>query len=285
MLDHSYTKTKIHMRKLTLLLIAVALFAFQAIAQRTVTGKVTDEKGLPLANVSVLVRGTTVGTITKNDGTYALTVPANARALVFSAVDMSPVEMAIGTGNEVNATLKAEDKTIAEVVVTALGIKKDKKTLGYGVTQLTAQELTQAHTTNITNALAGKIPGVRVSGSGGSFAGSSIIIRGFTTFTGSNQPLFVVDGVPIDNGGGGIALQTGVTRSNRAIDLNQEDIESITVLKGPSASVLYGSRASNGVILITTKKGKAGTRNAITYSTYYQMETVNRFPDYQNEYA
>ncbi|HYC39945.1 MAG TPA: SusC/RagA family TonB-linked outer membrane protein [Chitinophagaceae bacterium] len=273
------------MRKLTLLLTAVVFFALQALAQRTVTGKVTDEKGNPLANVSVLVRGTTVGTITRSDGTYTLTVPANARALVFSAVDMSPVEIAIGESAEVNATLKAEDRTMSEVVVTALGIRKDKKTLGYSLTQLSATELTQAHTTNITNALSGKIPGVRVQGSGGSFSGSSIIIRGFTTFTGSNQPLFVVDGVPIDNSGGGNALQTGPTNSNRAIDLNQEDIESITVLKGAAAAVLYGSRASNGVILITTKKGKSGAKSAITYSTSYQVETVNRFPEYQNEYA
>src|SRR5678809_219791 len=114
-------------------------------------------------------------------------------------------------------------------------------------------------TTNITNALAGKIAGVRVSGSGGSFAGSSIIIRGYNTFTGSNQPLFVIDGVPVDNGGGGNALQTGPNNSNRAIDINQDDIETISVLKGPSAAALYGSRAANGVILITTKSGKAQT--------------------------
>ena len=263
----------------------VVFFAGQALAQRTVTGKVTDEKGNPLGNVSVLVRGTTTGTTTKADGTYSLDIPANAKALVFSSVDMSPVELAVGTGGQVNATLKAEDKTMSEVVVTAFGIKKDKKTLGYGVTQVSAEELTRSHTTNITNSLAAKVPGVRVNGSGGSFTSSSILIRGFTTFTGSNQPLFVVDGIPIDNSGGGSPLQNGPSTSSRAIDINQEDIESMSVLKGASAAVLYGSRAANGVILITTKKGKAGTKNSIQFSSTYQVESVNRTPDYQNEYA
>src|SRR5258705_4522543 len=265
------------MRKLFLLLWGVVFFAAQAMAQRTISGKVTNDKGTPLQNVSVMVRGTTTGTITKADGTYSLTVPANAKALVFSAVDMSPVEMAIGASAVIDATLKNEDRTMSEVVVTAFGIKKDKKTLGYGVTQLSGTELTQAHTTNVSNALASKVPGVRISGAGGPFTGSSILIRGFTTFTGFNQPLFWVDGISIDNSGGGFALQNGVPRSNRAIDLNQDDIESISVLKGASAAVLYGSRAANGVILITTKKGKLGQKNSIQYSTNYQIESVNRF--------
>ena len=157
------------MRKLFLLLWGIVFFASQALAQRIVSGKVTDDKGKPLSNVSVLVRGTTIGTTTKDDGTYSLTVPPDAKALVFSSVDMSPIEKAIGTASKVDATLKNEDKTMSEVVVTAMGIKKDKKTLGYGVTQLNAEELTRSHTTNVTNALAGKVAGVRVSGSGGAF--------------------------------------------------------------------------------------------------------------------
>lgn len=273
------------MRKLFLLLWGVVLFASQALAQRTVSGKVTDEKGAPLQNVSVMVRGTTTGTVTKADGTYSLTVPANAKALVFSAVDMSPVEAAIGASSTIDAILKAEDKTMSEVVVTAFGIKKTKKDLGYGVSQLGNTELTQSHTTNLTNALASKIPGVRISGSGGSFSGSSVLIRGFTTFSGSNQPLYVVDGVPIDGGGGGTPLQNGPVTSPRTIDINQDDIESISVLKGAAAAVLYGSRASNGVILITMKKGKIGQKTSIQYSTNYQIESVNRFPSFQNEYA
>ena len=273
------------MRKLFLLLMGVVFIATQAMAQRTVTGVVSDEKGNPVAKASVVVRGTTVGTTTKDDGTYSLVVPANAKALVFSAVDMSPVEVAIGNNSAINATLKNEDKSMTEVVVTAFGIKKDKKTLGYGVSQINSAELNRARTPNITNAIGSKIAGIRVQGSGGSFTGSSIIIRGYTTFTGSNQPLFVVDGIPIDNSGGGSPLQNGPSVSNRALDLNQDDIESISVLKGPSAAVLYGSRASNGVILVTTKKGKAGQKTAVEFSSNYSIETVNRMPNYQNDYA
>lgn len=273
------------MRKLFLLLMGVVFIATQAMAQRTVTGVVSDEKGNPVAKASVVVKGTSVGTTTKDDGTFSLVVPANAKALVFSAVDMSPVEVAIGNNSSINATLKTEDKSMTEVVVTAFGIKKDKKTLGYGVSQINSAELNRARTPNITNAIGSKIAGIRVQGSGGSFTGSSIIIRGYTTFTGSNQPLFVVDGIPIDNGGGGTPLQNGPSTSNRGIDLNQDDIESISVLKGPSAAVLYGSRASNGVILITTKKGKAGQKTAIEFSSNYSIETVNRLPNYQNDYA
>jgi TonB-linked SusC/RagA family outer membrane protein len=280
------------MRKLLALLTAFLLFAGQLLAQKTITGTVTDDKGSPVPNASVIVKGTNTGTVTKSDGTYSLTVPDNATALVFSSVDMISQEITIGTQTVINTSLKMDDMTMTEVVVTALGIKKDKKTLGYGVTQLSGAELTQGHTTNITNALAGKIPGVRVSGSGGSFTGSSILIRGYTTFTGSNQPLFVVDGIPIDNsvsgataGSSNTPLQNGPSTSNRAIDINQEDIESISVLKGPSAAVLYGSRASNGVILITTKKGKTGQKSSIQFSSNYQIETVNRMPEYQNNYA
>jgi len=249
------------MRKLLLLVMAILLYMGNLMAQKTITGKVTDDKGNPLANASVIVKGTTIGTVTKDDGTYSLNVPAGTKALLISTIDMSAVEKQIGSGSVLDIVLSQQDKVMSEVVVTAFGIKKDKKTLGYGVSQLNNAELTQGHTTNITNALAAKIPGVRVSGSGGSFTGSGILIRGYTTFTGSNQPLFVVDGIPIDNSGGGSPLQNGPSVSNRAIDLNQEDIESISVLKGPSAAVLYGSRASNGVIVITTKKGKASQKN------------------------
>lgn len=273
------------MRKLFLLLFGVVFFAVQAMAQRTITGKVTDDKGLPVANASVVVKGTTAGTTTKPDGTYSLTVPANGKALIFSAVDMTTVEVAVGTNSVIDTKLISEEKSLSEVVVTAMGIKKDKKTLGFSLTQLSGTELTKSHQTNITNALAAKVPGVRVQGSGGAFTGSSIVIRGYTTMTGSNQPLFVIDGIPVDNGGGGSPLQNGPSVSNRLIDINPDDIESMSVLKGPSASVLYGSRGSNGIILITTKKGKAGKKAAISFSTNYALESVNRFPEYQNEYA
>jgi TonB-dependent SusC/RagA subfamily outer membrane receptor len=275
------------MRKLLLLLTGVVFFATQALAQqRTITGKVTDDKGSGVADASVVVKGTTLGTTTKADGTYSIAVPATATTLVFSAVGMPSMEVAIGKNTVVNASLKSEEKALSEVVVTSLGIRRDKKSLVYNPSVLKGEELNAAHTTNVTNALAGgKVPGLRVQGSGGSFTGSSIIIRGFTTLTGSNQPLFVIDGIPVDNSGGGSPLQNGPSVSNRLIDINPDDIESMTVLKGGSATVLYGSRGANGIILITTKKGKSGSKNSIQYSTTYAIDNVNRTPDYQNEYA
>lgn len=275
------------MRKLLCMTLVMLLaVSGQIMAQtRTITGKITDASGAAVPNATVLVKGSSVGTSTAADGTFSLSIPPTAKMLVISSVGMTTMEVNIGNRGVFTITLSNAEKGLTEVVVTALGIKKDKKTLGYGVTNLKADEVTTAHTTNVTNALEGKIPGVRISGSGGSFTGSSIIIRGFTTFTGSNQPLFVVDGVPIDNGGGNSPLQTGPTVSNRGIDLNQEDIDNISVLKGPSAAALYGSRAAAGAILITTKKGRQGQRGTIEAYTSYGAEKVNRFPDYQNQYA
>ncbi len=220
------------MRKMLMLMLGVIALCTHLLAQnRTVTGRVIDSQGNGLPNVSIQVRGTSQGTVSAADGSYSLNVPANA-TLVFSSVNMTPQEMSIGTQTTINVSLAAGNTSLQEVVVTSFGIRRDRRTLGYSVTQLNTEQVTQTHTTNITNALSGKIPGVRISGSGGSFSGSSIIIRGYNTFTGNNQPLFVVDGIAIDNSGGGIALQTGPVNSNRAIDINQEDIETISVLKG-----------------------------------------------------
>ncbi len=266
------------------ILITLFYFATAAFSQRIVKGTVTDNKGEPLIGAGVLAKGTNAGTVTGIDGTYTLNVPANTTELTFTYTGFSSKDVAIGNLEVVDVSME-EGVLLQEVVTTAFGIKKDKSNLGYAVSQLPAEQLTTAHTTNITNALAAKIPGIRVSGSGGSFSSSSITIRGFTSFTGSNQPLFVVDGITIDNSGGGNALQTGVTNSGRAIDINQEDIESISVLKGAAATSLYGSRAANGVILITTKSGKAKDKQSITYTVSYANQEVNKLPDYQNTYG
>jgi len=225
-----------------------------------------------------------VGTITDIDGNYKLQIPASVATLVFSYTGYETKEIIIGTDNVLNVTL-AEGNILEEVVVTALGIKRDKSNLGYSVGQINSEELVLGRTTNVTNALVGKVAGIRVSGSGGSFTGSGVIVRGFTTFLGSNQPLYVVDGIPIDNSGGGTALQSGSSQSNRAIDLNQDDIENISVLKGAGATTLYGSRGASGVILITTKKGKKNQKNSITYTANYATQEVNRTPDYQNTFG
>jgi TonB-linked SusC/RagA family outer membrane protein len=274
------------MRKLLLLLLGVVFFAAQAMAQRTITGKVTDEKGQPVVKASVVVKGTTAGTTTNDEGLYSISVPANAKTLVFTAVDMGRVEVSLGAESIINPVLRAEERVMSEVVVTALGIEKTRKALGYSASTLKNDDLTTARTTNIANSLAGKVAGVRVSGSNGAIgSGTAIFIRGFNTIQGSNQPLFVVDGIPIDNGGGGNALQTGVSNSNRAIDLNQDDIESLTVLKGPAAAVLYGSRAASGAIIITTKKGRLRQKNNIQFTSSVSLSNVNRLPDYQTEYG
>jgi TonB-linked SusC/RagA family outer membrane protein len=273
------------MKKILLLLMSITTLNV-AFAQRNLTGTVTAANGEPIVGASVIVKNNiSKGAVADLDGKYTLTdVAADAKILVFSSVGYATKEIEIGASNVIDATLE-EGSALSEVVVTAFGIKKDRSNLGYGVSQVTAQELTQAHTTNLTNALAAKVPGVRLSGSGGSFSSSSIIVRGFTSFTGSNQPLFVIDGVSVDNSGGGTALQTGVTNSSRAIDLNQEDIESISVLKGAAATALYGSRAANGVVLVTTKSGASKSKQAITYTANFSNQQVNRLPDYQNTYG
>ncbi len=271
--------------KKALLTWSIILLSFCSIlAQRTITGTVKSDKNDPLVGASVVVKGTTAGAITDLDGTYSVAIPTNATTLVISFTGFQTQEVAIGASNVIDVTL-AEGALMNEVVIGAFGIKKDKSNLGYDVSQVSAEELTTAHTTNITNALAAKVPGIRLSGSGGSFSSSSITVRGLTSFTGSNQPLFVVDGIAIDNSGGGNALQTGVTNSGRAIDIDQENVESISVLKGAAATSLYGSRAANGVILITTKSGKAKSKQSVTYNVNVQQQEVNRLPDYQNIYG
>lgn len=258
----------------------------QVWAQVTVSGKVTSsEDSSPLPGVAVVVKGTSTGTTTDVDGNYKISVPAGA-SLIFSYVGFKTTEMAVGTQSTINITLVMDDQVLSEVIVTAMGLEKDRKGLGYSLKEVKNDELTVARTTNVVNALAGKIAGVRVAGTNGMVGSSSaVFIRGFTTFTGSNQPLFVIDGIPINNDGGSNASQSGVSQSNRAIDINQDDIETMTVLKGPAAAVLYGSRAASGAIIITTKKGKQNQKNTIQYSGSYNLNEVNRFPDWQNEFA
>jgi TonB-linked SusC/RagA family outer membrane protein len=255
---------------------------------RTVSGKVTSgEDGSSLPGVNVVIKGTTRGMVTNPDGNYTIAVPANA-TLSFSFVGFASKEVAVGSQTSINVSLEPDSRTLGEVVVTALGIQKEKKGLGFSEKTLNNTELTVARTTNVANALSGKVAGVRVAGNNGMTGSSSaIFIRGFTTFTGSNQPLFVIDGIPIDNGGGSQASQTGVSNSNRGIDINQDDIETMSVLKGPAAAALYGSRAAAGAIIITTKKGKANANKKITlnYTGSYNVVEVNRFPDYQNEFG
>ncbi|WP_245318693.1 SusC/RagA family TonB-linked outer membrane protein [Hymenobacter elongatus] len=256
---------------------------------RNVSGRVTDRQtGEGLPGVTVLLKGTTNGVSTNSDGTFSLTAPAEGGTLVFSSVGYVSSERPIGTENQINIGLANDSKQLSEVVVTAFGREQEKKAIGFSVAEVKSQELIQARSTNVVNSLSGKVAGVRVQGSSGMVgASSNIFIRGMTTFTGSNQPLFVVDGIPIDNGGGGNALQRGVANSNRAIDINQDDIETVSILKGPAAAVLYGSRAASGAVIITTKKGATlgSKKQAVTFTSNYNLVKVGRLPDYQNTYG
>jgi TonB-linked SusC/RagA family outer membrane protein len=272
------------MKKAFLFWSLIVLPLCSTFAQRTITGTVSSDKPEALIGASVVVKGTTKGAVTDIDGKYSVDVPKDAQTLVISYTGYETKEVAIGTSNVIDVTL-AEGRVLEEAVVTAFGIKKDKSNLGYGVSQVNSDDLTMGHATNVTNALSAKVAGVRVAGSGGSFSSSSIIVRGYTSFTGSNQPLFVVDGVSVDNSGGSTALQNGTASSSRAIDFNQDDIESISVLKGAGATALYGSRAANGVVLITTKSGKSREKQSVTYNFSYANQEINRLPDYQNTYG
>jgi len=274
------------MRKLLILLGGLLLFNANLLAQsRTITGTITDDSGLPIPNASILIKGSSTGTTSDMSGNFRLSVPANTKTLVVSSVSFAPMEVSITNKSELTIVLKKRDETMTEVIVTSFGLRRDKKTLGYSTPTIKGDDITAVRNSNITNSLVGKVSGVRTQGPGGSFTGSAVLIRGYTSMTGSSQPLYVIDGIAIDNGGGGAALQTGTTSSNRAVDINPDDVESVTVLKGAAATALYGSRGAGGVILITTKKGKKKSKGSIEFNTSYNLVQVNRLPEFQNEYA
>lgn len=271
------------------LVLFLTLFQMVLAQTRTVSGRVTDQKtGEGLPGATVLLKGTTNGISTNADGAFSISVPGGEGTLVFSSVGYVTQERPLTSASTYAIAMAADVKQLSEVVVTSLGRAQEKNAIGYSVSEVQSTELTQARATNIVNSLTAKVAGVRIQAANGMVgASSSIFIRGFTTFTSSNQPLFVVDGIPIDNGGGGNALQNGVSNSNRAIDINQDDVESVSVLKGPAAAVLYGSRAASGAILITLKKGaKYGSRKqSITVTSNYNIVKVGRLPEYQNQYG
>ncbi|KEQ30587.1 hypothetical protein N180_05020 [Pedobacter antarcticus 4BY] len=241
------------------LLVFMVLFTCYSVADaqtKKITGTVIgQDDNQPIPGASIKVEGSTAGTVTDGKGNFSLQVPQNS-TLVISFIGYSNKTIKVTGDSNYKILLGEDSKKLEEVVVTSFGIARDKKTLGYGVSKVSGESLTKSPTPDITNALAGKVAGVQISGSGGGFTSSNVTIRGFSSIARSNQPLYVIDGVPIDNGGGSNTVNAGVASSSRASDVNPEDIESINVLKGAAATVLYGSRAASGVILITTKKGK-----------------------------
>lgn len=244
--------------KRMLLLTALVMGAMSmAFAQNVVTGTVQDADG-PLIGASVLVKGTTRGTITDFDGNY--TIEANVGdELEFSYMGYSPQTITV-EGNTVNVTMAEDTEVLSEVVVTAMGIKRDRKALGYEVGEVKGEDLTKAKETNVAGSLAGRVAGLVVQGTAGGPAGSTrVMLRGTTEMTGNNQPLYVIDGVPMDNTNFGSAGTAGGYDLGDGISaVNPDDIETMSVLKGPAAAALYGSRASHGVILITTRKANTG---------------------------
>ena len=273
------------MKKLLLFLLFLGIYSMTYAQDKEITGKVVSrEDNSPVPGVTVVIEGLARGTQTDADGSFSLQAPEGS-TLVVSFIGFATQKIKVTDQNVYNIAIAQDTKQLQEVVVTSFGIERDKKSLGYGVSGVTSEEITKAPVTDVTNALAGKVAGVQISGTGGGLSSSNITIRGFSSITGSNQPLFVIDGVPIDNSGGNNSVNAGVAGSNRASDINPDDIASISVLKGAAATVLYGSRAASGVILITTKKGKIGTKNQVNFSSNYGVGTMNRFPDFQNEYA
>ena len=279
------------MRKKLLLTFTLFLVLLGSVfaQERTITGRVTSaEDGTPMPGVNIIVAGTTnVGTISDVYGRYSIKVPAGNNVLEFSFVGMKTQSVEIGASDVVDAVMETSAEMIGEVVVTALGIKRETKALGYSQQEIGTAALSASRETNLTSFLTAKVAGVRVSktssGTGGS---SAITIRGTKSLLGNNQPLFVVDGVPITNIGhtsGGI--WDDIDLGDGMGDFNAEDIETMTVLKGPNASALYGARGSNGVILITTKSGRKGKGIGVEINSNTSFETINLVPTFQNKYA
>jgi len=280
-------------RKLMLLLTCLFVGIGLVTAQNLkVTGIViSEEDGQPVVGASILVKGTTVGTISDIDGNFTLfNVPSSAKSLVVSFIGMKSAEVAIKP--TVKVVLVSDAQVVDEVVVTALGISRQKKALGYAVSEISGDEMLKARggVSNPVNSLQGKVAGLQIQGGSGSMGGSSkIIIRGVKSISGNNQPLFVIDGVPIEgtdfNNTDTQRGAGGYDYGNLVQDLNPDDIDNISVLKGPNASALYGSRATNGVVMITTKKGKKGEGYGVTFNSSLGLEVVNKLPKMQKLYG
>ncbi len=268
---------------LTLLLAFVVQLTF---AQgKTISGTVSDNSGLPLPGATVLVKGTATGTSTDFDGRYSIQANQGS-TLVFSFVGYSTNEIKIGASNSINVVMKEDATSLQEVVVTALGIKREKASIGSAVTTVDSEKLNEGSQTNIADALKGKIAGVVISNaSTDPGASSGVIIRGISTVGGSNQPLYIVDGVPINNGSNfSDSLNGGYDFGRGSQDINPDNVESISILKGASSTALYGSRAANGVIIITTKKGSA-EKLSVDFSTSVFFSDLLRAPKYQDQFG
>ncbi|SFD41616.1 TonB-linked outer membrane protein, SusC/RagA family [Algibacter lectus] len=275
---------------LTLLLAFVVHLTFAQ--EKTISGVISDNAGLPLPGATVLVKGTSSGTSSDFDGNYSITANQGA-ILVFSFVGYTKTEITVGASKIINVTMDEDAATLDEVVVTALGIKRSKKSLGYATQEIGNEEISTVKEANVLNQLSGKVAGLSIQRTNNLGGSTNVVIRGQTSLTGSNQALFVIDGVPISNRNTNTGTQsqgaTGYDYGNPVSDLNPDDIESMNVLKGSAATALYGSRASNGVIVINTKKGKGSNTKdySVTISSNVSTGSIDRstFPEFQTGYG
>ena len=270
-------------KRIHLFLLALAIGVIQGAAQvTTVRGIVTtEEDGEPVIGASVIVKGTALGTVTDVNGRFELSgLPPSATRLLISYISLMAKEVAIAP--QVSVTLKSDTHLLDEVVVTALGISREKKALGYTAQEVKQDALVQGKDNNLLNSLSGKIAGVRITNTQGDVGSSRIVIRGETSIAGENQPLFIVDGIPVDNSQLN-ARSSGRDFKNAIADLNPEDIKTLTVLKGPNAAALYGARAAHGAIVITTKGGDKRQKGiGITLHSSTQVSFVATLPEFQN---
>ena len=259
----------------------------QLSAQQTVTGKVADlETNDPLPGVNINVKGSAKGIASDFDGNYSLDNLSPGDTLVFSFVGFKTQEQAVGNRTQIDVFLEVESQVMDEVVVTALDIQRDKASLGYSVQAVAPQEFVVAQENNVMNSLTGKVSGLQITSANTGVDGSSrILLRGVNTIEGSNRPLVVIDGIPIISASGGASGGGGIDRGDALSDINPDDVESITVLKGAGASAAYGSLGMHGVILVTTKSGikKAGV--GITFSSNFSVTEAFLTPEFQNEYG
>jgi TonB-dependent SusC/RagA subfamily outer membrane receptor len=289
------------MRKVLLLAVCFLLAAALTRAQnQEVTGKVTDSTGLPLSGASINIKGMRGGTSAGPDGSFRISAP-RGRTLVISAIGYASQEIKPDGGSVLTIAMSPDNRTMNEVVVTSMGIRRDKRELGSATQTINADQLNKSGTGNPLSELNGKASGLTVvNSSGDPGSGTYMRLRGVTSITGNNQPLMVVDGVPIDNsinnydgtsaspnqvGGANGNLTGGVQPTNRGVDLNPNDIESVTLLKGPAATALYGIQAASGAVIITTKKGGAGHGATISFNSSFTLDKVSRLPARQNLYS
>ena len=276
-------------KKLMMLLLGVFSCLLVNAQVKTVTGRVTSaDNGEPLIGVSVSVPGTTVGVNTDADGRFTLShIPASAKQIRFSFIGMEAQTLPVK--NVMNVALKSNDKVLSGVVVTALGIKRSEKSLGYAASSIKAQDITEVRSADVVSALQGKVAGVTISNtSSDPGASTSVIVRGYSSLAGSNQPLFVIDGVPMVNEAikSSDELNHNYDFGNGANAINPDDVDDMTILRGAAATALYGSRAANGVIMITTKKGKKREKGlGVTYNGGIQFSNVARLVEMQNMYG